>query len=83
MGSTMLKRQFIRDAGGNRIGVILPMEEYARVLEYLDENAERNWETANLEQIEHAANDPVFLVDLRETMNVYQAVDAQWWEPEE
>ena len=83
MASTMLKRQFIRDAGGNPIGVILPLEEYERVSEYLDESAERDWESANLEQIEYAARDPLFLVDLRETMDVYQAVDAQWWEPDE
>ena len=34
-------------------------------------------------QIEYAARDPQFLADLRETMVVYETVDAQWWEPEE
>ena len=78
-----LKRQFIRDTGGNPIGVILPFEEYVRVAELLCESPEQNWETDNLEQISYAARDPLFLADLRETMDAYQVVDAQWWESDE
>ena len=37
MTATTLRRQFIRDAGGIPIGVILPIEEYVRVASLLDE----------------------------------------------
>jgi len=36
MTTTVLKRQFITDAAGNRIGVILPLGEFALVRESLD-----------------------------------------------
>jgi hypothetical protein len=35
MAGTVLKRQFITDASGNPVGVILPLEEYALVEETL------------------------------------------------
>ena len=36
MTTTVLKRQFITDAEGEPVAVILPIEEYARVKDYLD-----------------------------------------------
>jgi hypothetical protein len=83
MTTTPLQRQFIRDASGNPIGVILPLEEYMRVALLLGDRDATGKETALLDQIEYAARDPLFLADLRETMAAYETVDAQWWEREE
>lgn len=83
MTTTVLQRQFIRDVGGNPIGVILPLDEYARVADLLGDRDVMDEEAVKLQQIEYAARDPQFLADLRETMAVYETVDAQWWEPEE
>lgn len=83
MTTTVLQRQFIRDVGGNPIGVILPLDEYARVAALLGDRELMDEEAIKLQQIEYAARDPQFLADLRETMAVYETVDAQWWEPEE
>jgi hypothetical protein len=35
---TVLKRQFIKDAEGNPVGVILPLEEFVLVEELLDQH---------------------------------------------
>ena len=35
----------------------------------------------NLAQMEKAANDPLFLADLQETMEDFTIVDSEWWEP--
>lgn len=83
MSTATLKRQFIQDAVGNPIGVILPLEEYKRIAPLLGDQTFSDQDTAMLKQIEYAARDPLFLADLRETMAAYEAVDAQWWEPEE
>ena len=77
MTATTLKRQFIRDAGGNPIGVILPIEEYVRVAPLLDERLIDDQDKERLEQIEYAVRDPLFLADLRETMAAYEVADAQ------
>ena len=37
-------------------------------------------ETDKIEQMEQAANDPLFMADLRETMSAFAAIDAEWWE---
>lgn len=83
MTTATLKRQFIQDAVGNPIGVILPLEEYKRIASLLGDEALPDQDTVMLQQIEYAVNDPLFLADLRETMAAYETVDAQWWEPEE
>lgn len=83
MTTTALQRQFIRDARGNPIGVILPLEDYARVASLLGDSEMTDEETIKLQQIEYAARDPLFLADLRETMAAYEVADAQWWEREE
>ena len=77
MTATTLKRQFIRDAGGNPIGVILPIEEYVRVAPLLDERLIDDQDKERLEQIQYAARDPLFLADLRETMAAYEVADAR------
>ena len=83
MTATTLRRQYIRDAGGNAIGVILPIEEYNRVASLLEERFVDDPDKERLEQIEYAVRDPLFLADLRETMAAYEVADAQWWEPGE
>lgn len=83
MTITVLQRQFIRDAGGNPIGVILPLDEYARVASLLGDREMMDEETIKLQQIEYAVGDPLYLADLRDTMAVYETTDAHWWEPEE
>jgi hypothetical protein len=39
MSGTALKRQFIRDAEGRPIGVILPLEEFTLVEQFLEQHA--------------------------------------------
>ena len=77
MTATTLKRQFIRDAEGNPIGIILPIEEYVRGAPLLDEHLVDDQDKERLEQIEYAARDPLFLADLRETMAAYEVADAR------
>lgn len=67
MTTTVLKRQFITDEGGNPIGVILPISEFALVKEILEQRSDSQ-ETNKLDQMKQAANDPLFMADLRETM---------------
>ena len=80
MTTTTLKRQYITDADGNPIGVILPLEEFARVEHILDERLSDPQLDEKIALIEQAAKDPLFLTELRETMDAYTAVDAEWWE---
>jgi len=80
MITTVLKRQFITDAAGNPIGVILPLEEFELVEEILEQRSPTSQAT-KLDQMEQAANDSLFMADLRETMTAFAEVDAQWWEP--
>jgi hypothetical protein len=69
MTQATLKRQFITDAEGKPIAVILPMEEYALVREVLDQKTGALDEADKLAKMEQAAQDPLFLTDLRETMS--------------
>jgi hypothetical protein len=82
MVNTILKRQFITDADGNPVAVILPLEQFALVEEILERHFPLPNETAKLEMMEQAAGDPRFLSDLRETMTAYSTVDGEWWEAE-
>jgi len=79
MTTTVLKRQFITDAGGNPIGVILPLSEFALVQEILEQRP-RLQEIDQLKQMRQAANDPLFMADLRETMTAFASADAEGWE---
>ena len=74
-----LKRQFIADATGKPVGVILPLSEFALVQDVLERKLEYDT-AAKLAQIKQAAADPLFLADLRDTMSAFAGVDAEWWE---
>lgn len=80
MAETIEKRQFITDAEGNRIAVILPMDEFALVKDVLERKAQAVEEAVKLARMEQAARDPLFLTDLRETMSAFSEADAEWWE---
>ncbi len=81
MTTTVLKRQFITDAAGNPIGVILPLEEFTLVERILEQRFPTPGEDKKLAQMEQAASDPLFMTDLRETMSAFADADAEWWEP--
>lgn len=81
MTTTVLKRQFIKDATGNPVGIILPLEEFALVEGILEQRLPAAGEDKKLAEMEQAANDPLFMADLRETMSAFAGVDAEWWEP--
>ena len=83
MTTTILKRQFITDAAGNPIGAILPIEEFSLVEEILTQRLRPPalTEADKLDQMEQAANDPLFMADLQDTMEDFAEVDAEWWEP--
>ncbi len=81
MGTTTLKRQFITDAAGEPIGVILPIEEYQLVEGMLSERANRSDEDARLALVRGAMSDPAFVADLEDTMHAFRFVDAEWPEP--
>jgi len=76
MTTTVLKRQFITDAAGNPVGVILPLEEFALVREILEQHFPTADEDGKLVQMEQAVHDPLFMGDLRETMSAFAKVDA-------
>ena len=80
MTTTVLKRQIIRDAEDNPIAVILPMEEFALVKDLLDQRSETKDEAEKLAKMKQAAQDPLFLADLRDTMSAFADADAEWWE---
>lgn len=79
---TVLKRQFITDANGRPIGVILPLDEYDLVAATLDQRLAAQQLAAQLQQMEIAARDPLFLADLEATMHDFGHADAEWWEQE-
>jgi hypothetical protein len=83
MAETVTKRQFITDAEGNRIAVILPMDEFALVKDVLERKTQALNEADKLAEMEQAAQDPLFLTDLCETMSAFSEVDAEWWESPE
>ncbi len=86
MNTTTLGKQFIIDAQGRQIGVILSMEEYMLVEPILQQHEQlkpgniKAADNEKLRKIEQAASDPLFLADLREAMNDFEHVDAEWWE---
>jgi len=81
MSVAVLKRQFITDEAGNPIGVILPLKEFALVKDILEQHPKVLSEDDKLDQMEQAAQDTLFMADLRETMSAFAGVDAEWWEP--
>jgi len=77
---TVLKRQFITDADGQPIGIILPLEEFALIATTLEQRLVTQQLEAKLQQIEAASSDPLFLADLGETMTAFAQTDTEWWE---
>ena len=75
----VLKRQFITDAAGNPIGVILPLEEYTLVADTLEQRLTAQLDD-KLRQMEQAIHDKLFMADLEETMAAFASADAEWWE---
>ena len=71
MTKTVLKRQFITDAAGSPIGVILSLEEFALVEEILEQQFQTPSEADKLDQMEQAVRDTLFMADLRETMSAF------------
>jgi len=80
MTTITLKRQFITDATGQPVGVIVPLEEFAMV-EALLRQQSLTGETEKIAKMEQASQDRLFMADLRETMETFARVDAEWWEP--
>lgn len=80
--TAVLKRQFITDALGKPIGIILPLEEYTLVADTLEQRL-ANQPDERLRQMEHASHDPDFITDLQETMAAFDSTDAEWWERSE
>jgi antitoxin (DNA-binding transcriptional repressor) of toxin-antitoxin stability system len=78
MSQATLSRQFIKDAQGRPIAVIVPIEEYALIEAVLEEHDQEK--ARKIQEIELAANDLLFLADLEETMAAFEATDAEWWE---
>jgi hypothetical protein len=81
MATTVLRRQFITDAGGNPVGVILPLEEFALVEDTLKQRLPVSGAANKLVQMDQAANDDLFMDDLREAMIAFAGADAQFGEP--
>ena len=82
MSISVLKRQIIKDAEGKPIGVILPMEEYRMIERSLPQEGVADIQAGKLNRMKHAANDPLFMADLNETMNSFSTADSEWWEHE-
>ena len=82
MSRAVLKRQFITDAAGNPVAVILPLDQFALVEEILEQQFPATNDVEKPERMRQAADDPYFLADLRETMSAFAEADAEWWEPE-
>jgi hypothetical protein len=86
MTTTTLSKQFITDAQGRQIGVILPIDDYKLVEPILrqheqnDQSSTKETEEEKLRQIERAALDPLFLADLQEVMKDFSHIDTEWWE---
>jgi hypothetical protein len=78
MSTTTLKRQFITGTDGNPIGVIVPLEEYALIEKILEQHLSGPRLDEKIALIEQAANDPLFIADLRETMDAFARADAEW-----
>jgi hypothetical protein len=70
-----IKRQFITDSEGNPVAVILPLEEFAMIEDVLEKQIKTRSEVENLALMQQAANDPLFLADLEETMSAFHATD--------
>ena len=77
MTTTVVKRQVIRDTEDNPIAVILPIEEFVLVKDVLDQRSRTITNAAKLAKIKQAAQDPLFLTDLRETTSAFTQSDEK------
>jgi hypothetical protein len=77
MTTTVVRRQIIRDTEDNPIAVILPMEEFDLVKDLLDQRAQTMGDPDKLAKIKQAAQDPLFVADLRETMSAFAQSDGE------
>ena len=77
MTTTVVKRQVIRDTEDNPIAVILPIEEFVLVKDVLDQRSRTMTDAAKLAKIKQAAQDPLFLADLRETTSAFTQSDEE------
>ncbi|MEZ4635264.1 MAG: hypothetical protein R2856_09890 [Caldilineaceae bacterium] len=66
-----IKRQFITDSDGNPVAVILPIQEFALIEEALEKQTYARIEDDKLALILEAAQDPLYLADLDETMSAF------------
>jgi hypothetical protein len=64
MTTAALGCQFIADAVGNPVGVILPLEKFALVEDTLNQRLPVSGMADKLVQMEQAANDDLFMNDL-------------------
>jgi hypothetical protein len=71
----MITKTFIQDDEGHLIAVVLPIEQYNLIKDFLENDEERK-----LQEMEQAIYDARFMADLQETMAAFAAVDAEWWE---
>lgn len=78
-GDYPMKRQFITDEAGERVGVILPIEEYSHVEPLLRRSIQDD--NQKLHMLKRAVRDPLFMTDLEESMSDFAAADRDWWEP--
>lgn len=76
-----IKRQFITDAAGHPIAVILPLEEFALVADLLEQRLTERQSDPRLVLLQEAAKDRQFLDDLEESMQAFAPADQEWWEP--
>jgi len=70
MTTITLKRQFITDATGQPVGVIVPLEEFALVETLLRQQQTVAGEAEKIAQMEQAGQDRLFMADLLE-LNPY------------
>ena len=75
-----MKRQFISDEKGERVGAIAPIEEYSQVEPLLRKQSTQD-DDEKLGQLEQAIRDPLFMTDLKGTMSDFASADRDWWEP--
>ncbi len=80
MPPTDTRHQFVTDAEGNQVGVILPLKEFELLEETLNRRVHVHSKADKLAQMEEAANDEMFMADLCDTMSAFSTTDAQWTE---
>jgi hypothetical protein len=78
MPALTLKRQFIADAEGNPLGVLLPLNEYQLVEPLLRRKGDPEADLRKLRLMEQAPHDPLFMADLHDSMRAFAAADDSW-----